>query len=98
MTRNSHESPRGYVYAIRCGDLVKIGFSKSPGIRIAQVLSGYPQAVLVGRASGRRAHESDLFKLCAAQRVHREWFRVEGPVRLFVEMLSGERPVMGAAA
>ena len=75
MSRNNHESPRGYVCVIRCGDLVKIGFSQFPDTIIAQVLSGYPRAVLAGRASGTRAHESELFKLCAAQRIHREWFR-----------------------
>ncbi len=97
MSRGGHESPRGYVYAIRCGDLVKIGFSKFPKDRVAQVLSGYPNAVFVGYASGAREHESDLFKLCAAQRVHREWFRIEGPVKLFVEMISAPRLVEAAA-
>lgn len=84
-------SRQGYVYAYRCGETVKIGFSKNPIERAHTLMAGYPGAVFVGYASGVKRHEGELFKLCAAQRIYREWFRTEGPVQIFVDLLS--RPV-----
>lgn len=67
---------RGYVYFIRCGDLVKIGFSASPETRLRtlRATSAAPLIVL-GTSYAHKKLERRLHKQFAYLRHHGEWFR-----------------------
>lgn len=89
----------GYVYAIRCGDVVKLGWSKNPRRRFTMLVTGNPgECVLVGAISATIEQEQELHRLLSAHRVRREWFREAGPVAAFVSMLppvSRQAPIVG---
>lgn len=78
----------GYVYAIECGDLVKIGFSTDPKKRLRILSTGAPEACkLIGYAEGTIRHETEIHFLAAKERVRGEWFRKGPVVSLFLSML-----------
>lgn len=75
----------GYVYAIKSGELIKLGWSSDPRRRLWEVRSEIGAEVdLLGYAPGTKHHEQELHEICAAQRVRGEWFTNGGPVALFV--------------
>lgn len=84
----------GYVYAISDGeDRVKIGWSSNPIRRLAKISSDCPGNVsLLGLVEATRAQEAEAHALLNPWRVNGEWFRLEGPVLAFVQMLPKPRP------
>jgi hypothetical protein len=85
----------GYVYAIDNGrGCVKIGWAKNPERRLAEINVSDPDRLsLVGYASGSREHEAAIHQILAPHRVRGEWFRIDGSVRLFLELIAaGNRP------
>lgn len=78
----------GFVYAVSCGDLVKIGFSRKPSLRLVKIKTdaGGPCALL-GLVAATMAQEKELHGLLAPQRAFGEWFRKEGPVIHFLSIL-----------
>jgi hypothetical protein len=69
----------GFVYFLRCGDFVKIGFSKFPNIRINHLRTATPyQVELLGKLEGTQAHERALHRYFADVRhtKRHEWFRL----------------------
>lgn len=65
----------GFVYFLRCGDFVKIGFSTKPEARIRYLQTATPfNFELVGRHPGTRHHEKQLHKIFASLRHRHEWF------------------------
>lgn len=79
----------GYVYAManEAGS-VKIGYSANPLRRLEQI--GYAEegkVELLGVARGTKRHEREAHDLFEKWRERGEWFRFEGPVKAFVEML-----------
>lgn len=81
----------GYIYAIRCMDRVKIGFSSDPARRLidARVWSPYP-VYLLGAIEGCQTKEREYHRMFASQRRHGEWFEISGEVEGFI---SGLMPV-----
>lgn len=80
----------GYVYAManEAGS-VKIGYSENPLRRLEQI--GYTEegtVKLLGVARGTKQHEREAHDLFKKWNERGEWFRFEGPVKAFVEMLA----------
>lgn len=79
----------GYVYAISNGrGHIKIGWAKKPERRLAELnVADADKLELLGYASGTKEHEAAIHKLLEAWRERGEWYRDEGGVRLFIDML-----------
>lgn len=84
----------GYVYAIRCGDAVKIGFTIDIEQRATVLRTGSPFAhKLVGLIPATREQERECHKLLAPWRIRGEWFDVNArPVAAFVSMMPMVQP------
>lgn len=65
----------GFIYFIRAGDLVKIGFSTNPPKRFASFRALLPSMTVLGVHAGTMAEEKLLHKLFADQHVTHEWFK-----------------------
>src|ERR1700721_2897801 len=78
----------GFVYAIECGDAVKIGYAKDPVRRLSELNVGSANTHrLVGFAAGTKQHEFEIRGLCRASRIRGEWFAKTGIVLEFLERL-----------
>ena len=84
---NAHEE--GRVYAIDNGQgCVKIGWAKDPVRRLREMnVSDAGRLTLIGSAWGTRAHEAETHALLKHWRTRGEWFRKEGHVLTFLDML-----------
>lgn len=73
---------RQYVYVAQCGDLYKIGASKSPDVRMHQIKrKGEPRprvviAIAVSGSACMLKYERAYHRQYRAARVHGEWFRL----------------------
>jgi DNA-binding XRE family transcriptional regulator len=90
----------GFVYAI--GDetgRVKIGWSADPLRRLNKISSDCSSTVtLFGLVPATKGQEAEIQSLLKPWKANREWFRFEGPVKAFVDMLSRPEPRPIAAA
>ncbi len=67
----------GYVYFIRCGDIVKIGYAKDPLKRMSDLQSANPTELLLeGAIEGTFATETTTHYHFSPIRVRGEWFRL----------------------
>lgn len=84
-------SRAGYVYVIEAQNgFIKIGYGESPRNRATAVATHSPIPTrLVATIPATQRQEAEIHELFAAFRNHREWFRVEGPVVAFLEMVRG---------
>lgn len=65
----------GFVYFLRCADLVKIGFSRQPEIRARDLGTMSPLGLeMVGLHPGTLRDEAMLHEMFAGRRLHGEWF------------------------
>lgn len=65
----------GFVYFLRCGDFVKIGFSANPKRRLRYLQTAMPfNFELLGAHPGTKWHEQQLHKIFASLRHRHEWF------------------------
>ena len=75
------------VYFIRCGDAVKIGYTKDIDRRLAHIRMLNPNRVeVLAMMAGAVQLERDLHTRFSAQRVHGEWFRLDGELAELLEM------------
>lgn len=66
----------GFVYFIRCGEYVKIGFSTDVDARQRAIAAHTPYDVeLVAKHEGTQADEAAFHRLLKAHRHRNEWFR-----------------------
>ena len=84
----------GFVYAIGDGNgAVKIGWSADPIRRLSKIACDCPAAPkLLGLIEATQAQEYEAHRLLEPWCIRREWFRLEGPVLAFVEMLPKPGP------
>lgn len=83
----------GYVYAVRCGEFVKIGWSVNPKFRAVKINSDNPMPCqLLGFYEASREDERDVHQHLKAHWAHAEWFRFEGAVVDFVGRLPTAAP------
>ena len=66
---------QGFIYFLWCGDLLKVGFSKKPHIRVASLLTanGEPMRLFLA-VPGEAADEGRIHKRLAFHRTRGEWF------------------------
>lgn len=67
----------GYVYFARFSDRIKIGFSKNPSSRVAELRVAIPDLVLLGTFQGTESDEADLHNKFSDLLIGGEWFRAE---------------------
>ncbi|MBP2494619.1 hypothetical protein ABID82_005256 [Methylobacterium sp. PvP062] len=68
-------SRSGYVYFLRCGDRIKIGFSKQPLSRAGDLATGMPdKPSMIAAFRGTKAEETRLHRRFDAYRRKGEWF------------------------
>lgn len=78
----------GFVYAIECGDAVKIGWSANPPCRLAKLRTDNPlRPELIGIVPGSVDQEHEAHVLLARYRRHGDWFEHVGPVRALTAMM-----------
>lgn len=87
----------GYVYAIACGDLVKIGYSADPWSRFVKLKTdNAADAKLLGAVPGTLKQEKELHRLLSPWRSNGEWFwRGSLAVETFI---SNVRPLLRSVA
>jgi hypothetical protein len=79
----------GYVYAIRSGDRVKIGWSGKPHSRLSKIRSDSSfECELIGAVPATMEQEREAHSLFSRWRIAGEWFDYRaGPVRAFCDMI-----------
>lgn len=66
----------GFIYFIRCGEFVKIGFSKVPDVRFRALETASPHPItLAAKHPGTEKDEAALHLLLSEHHHRREWFR-----------------------
>lgn len=87
----------GYVYAIESGGAVKIGWSANPVSRLIELRRWSPeQHILIGCARGDKRHEAEIHRICKPYQIKGEWFRKEGHVAAFLDLLPKHVPLPAA--
>lgn len=83
----------GFIYAIQCGDAVKIGFARDPLRRLSELNVGYPgKHRMIGFSEGDRTDERRIHASFAAERIRGEWFRLTDRVTAFLGQLTPYLP------
>lgn len=77
---------KGYIYFLKVGDRVKIGFSTQPGLRLQSLLTGIADHFdYFISVRGTMAVERQLQEALAGHRTRGEWFRTSLSVRRIVQ-------------
>lgn len=80
----------GFVYFIRAGERVKIGFSQDVRRRVSQLQTFFPEDLeLLHVEPGSPMLEHALHRKFAALEIKREWFRLEAPIVAYVAREQG---------
>lgn len=80
----------GFVYFLRAGDFVKIGWSQNPRKRIQSFTTGNPhKAELLGSVPGTLEDEKRLHAVFGDIRHRREWFSAESELLGFIAWVCG---------
>jgi hypothetical protein len=80
----------GWVYFIRAGEFVKIGYSIEPAKRLGHLATASPLPLeLWAKTRGNPVDERALHRRFARDRAHGEWFRVSDRIRNFVASIGG---------
>lgn len=80
---------KGWVYFIRAGDFIKIGYALDVRTRLNALQVGTPEKLeIIWQEPGEKRHEVKYHQQFAAQRERGEWFRYEGALKEFLESLT----------
>jgi hypothetical protein len=75
-----------YVYAIRCGDYVKVGVAKNPMRRLSDLQTAVPYRLeLIGLMVGGFEVEKRLHRLMAESHHRGEWFELNSSTRYVID-------------
>lgn len=78
----------GYVYFIRSGESVKIGFTRDVKKRHQQLKTGDPnKTTILASVPGTRDTEAYFHQMFAEYRTTGEWFRYEGELKRFTALM-----------
>lgn len=88
---NFEDSPHlGYVYFVRAGEAIKIGYSVHPIKRMSELQIGNPDPMeLLGALRGTFQDEKALHADFSHLEIREEWFRAEEELLDFIEEISG---------
>lgn len=76
------------VYFIKCGNFVKIGFSKNPRERLNCLQTANPNKLkLIATIKGNFKTEKGLHEAFSKYRHNREWFRYDGHLKACIMAL-----------
>lgn len=90
LTQPRSADVHGYVYFMRSGDAIKIGFSIQPLKRTDELQIGNPEELeLLGTFKGTIRDERSLHDDFSHLEIRREWFRAEQELLEFIEEVSG---------
>jgi hypothetical protein len=79
----------GYVYFIKAGDHIKIGFTTKPDMRLKGLATGSASEIVVlAMIPARQAEERKAHAALADHRVRGEWFTDCEPVRSYMSRLA----------
>lgn len=91
LTQRRSPTVRGYVYFIRAGKFIKIGFSTRPMERLAALQTSHPGKLeILGTRQASRDFEGELHAHFASLRARGEWFRAEEPLLDYIEEYTPE--------
>jgi hypothetical protein len=92
--RTEPGTPASEVYFITDGDLIKIGFSAAPKVRIKDIKSptGKPLS-LIGSVTAHPYDERIIHKRFTHLRVTGEWFEPDDELRAFIEAVRRRKPI-----
>lgn len=89
MAQNDNP-PAGYVYFIRNGEAIKIGFTDNIKRRLAGLqTSSHTTLELIGSVSAGALDELSIHARFAHLRIRGEWFRAEPDLMTFIKRLRG---------
>lgn len=78
----------GHVYFIEQGKHIKIGFSRGPEVRLAQIQAATPhRCTLIATVPGSLDDEQKMHALFSETRVHGEWFEDTPALRAYIAWL-----------
>ncbi|MBB4042059.1 hypothetical protein GGR34_003744 [Microvirga flocculans] len=81
----NHSRRGGYVYFFQVGNRIKIGFSKDPIHRLADLKTGFSALPsLIAAVPGTKADETKLHAQLRAYRQAGEWFVAAAPVKRII--------------
>lgn len=81
-------SPRGFIYFIRAGERVKVGFTKDVKRRLSQLQTFFPEPLdLLVAAPGSMLMERELHNVFAEHHITREWFSLTPDLARFADRL-----------
>jgi len=84
--RKRAEQEHGYVYFMRSGNVVKIGFSTNPRGRVKSLRTARPEASFICKiVKGGPATERKFHERFAAYRQAGEWFDLSGDLARYLE-------------
>lgn len=88
ILREKAKGRRQRVYFIRCGDMVKIGYSGTVSSRYTNIKVSSPhQTELLGTVPGSNELERKLHRRFSEYHARGEWFRIEGKLASFLKRL-----------
>ncbi|MDP3940647.1 MAG: GIY-YIG nuclease family protein [Deltaproteobacteria bacterium] len=80
---------KNVVYFLRCGDFIKIGWSKEFGRRIKALSTSSPYDIeLITTIDGSPKLERELHKRFSSHHHRNEWFRLEGELAYYIAGLA----------
>ncbi|TIU70598.1 MAG: GIY-YIG nuclease family protein [Mesorhizobium sp.] len=87
MIHHRHaENTDGWLYFVRAGDFVKIGFAKEVADRLPRLQTGSPVKLeLLMAIEGKASLERDFHRKFASLRAHGEWFKLDGALSAYLD-------------
>lgn len=83
---------KGFVYFIRAGDFIKIGFSDDPRKRLAALQSAHPHLLeMIGFMPGTMDDEYRIHCIFGLLHVRGEWFNDDPSIREFLRKTKGRK-------
>ena len=83
------QQTEGYVYFVRCGEYIKIGYTSDPNTRMSKFRTNNPYVCeLVAIMKGGRIREAEIQRQFS-EHLHRgEWYRLHESIAVFIKDLA----------
>lgn len=76
----------GWVYFVRADERVKIGYAKNYQTRMKELQTGCPhKLILLMAIEAKPARERELHREFSGQRIHGEWFHLDGYLSKYLD-------------